>query len=86
VSVRKTSQQILNHWRKWVVFPIVFANTNQGSSFIIYDSFEDDEADDDNRVICFGTRKNIELLAKSHTWFVDGTFKTAPNIFSQVAY
>jgi len=32
----------------------------------------------------FATRKNIELLCGSATWFLDGTFKTAPKIFVQL--
>ncbi len=36
------------------------------------------------RVIVFATRKNIEILCHSTIWFVYGTFKTIPNIFTQI--
>lgn len=51
------------------------------------DSEEEDEGEErppHDRVIVFATRKNIELLCASSVWFLDGTFKTAPNIFVQV--
>ncbi len=36
------------------------------------------------RVIVFAAQKNIEILCHSSIWFVDGTFKTTPNIFAQI--
>ena len=54
------------------------------------DSPEDTDAEDEPtqpvrpRVLVFATRKNIELLCDSSVWFIDGTFKTAPNIFTQI--
>ncbi|KAK3933016.1 FLYWCH-type zinc finger-containing protein 1 [Frankliniella fusca] len=64
----------------------------RGENFVLYDSQtpesdedEDGEEDEgDNRVIVFVTRRNLELLGKSGTWFVDGTFKTSPKIFVHV--
>jgi len=32
----------------------------------------------------FTTRRNVQLLSMSPTWFLDGTFKTAANIFTEV--
>ena len=32
----------------------------------------------------FATRKNIEIFRESSTWFLDGTFKTSPNILAQI--
>jgi len=62
--------------------PDEFRTTDSGDNFVIYDSTDDEDVDE--RVIVFGTRRNINLLAKSHTWFLDGTFKTSPNIFTQI--
>ena len=36
------------------------------------------------RVLVFATRRNIEILCTSTVWFVDGTFKTSPSIFTQI--
>ena len=45
---------------------------------------EDENTEDTPRVIVFATRRNLELLAQSHTWFLDGAFKVSPTIFTQV--
>ena len=37
----------------------------------------------DDRVIVLATRRNIELLYNSPVWFLDGTFKTSPSIFTR---
>ena len=66
--------------------------TTGGEDFIIYDSYEDDDDDDDlddedrrrNRVVVFAPKRNIEILMKCAMWFLDGTFKTAPHIFTQI--
>ena len=35
------------------------------------------------KVLVFSTRQNLEVLAKSGIWFLDGTFKVCPGIFVQ---
>ncbi len=35
-------------------------------------------------MLIFAPQKNIELLCRSSTWFLDGTFKVSPTIFSQL--
>lgn len=37
-----------------------------------------------NRVLVFATRRHIELLCESPIWFLDGTFKVSPTIFTQL--
>lgn len=76
--------------------PDRFKATLLGENFLMFDSGYDAEDEEDSdieedegevdcgRVLVFGTRKNIELLCRSHTWFLDGTFKTSPNIFVQI--
>lgn len=78
--------------------PDQYQRTLQGERFLIWDSGHDDESDEDdyeeeeeqqeqvgaNRVLVFSTRRNLELLCQSSTWFVDGTFKVTPDLFTQV--
>lgn len=62
-----------------------FRNTLAGDQFILYDSFEDEDANStDGRIVIFGTIENLRQLFRSTTWFVDGTFKSAPVIFFQL--
>jgi len=51
----------------------------------MYDSLEVDDGDDDSdRILVFETKRNFQLLHWSFTWFIDGPFKTSPNISAQV--
>lgn len=59
----------------------------------MYDSRDDEDIDDDDegqndedreRLLVFGTRRNIEILMKCSQWFVDGTFKSAAYLFLQL--
>jgi len=45
---------------------------------------ESEHAEAAHRVIVFATRRNIEFLCESPTWFLDGTFSTSPNLFVQI--
>ncbi len=36
------------------------------------------------RVVTFATKKGPEMLGKGKKWYVDGTFKSVPNIFTQI--
>ncbi|KAJ8678241.1 hypothetical protein QAD02_014028 [Eretmocerus hayati] len=65
--------------------PERFQKTTDKEKFLIYDSHEDENSDQRlGRVIVSGTRRNLELLAKSDTWSIDGSFGFAPEIFTQV--
>ena len=62
---------------------------NSGSLFHEELSSEDEaeepeHAEATHRVLVFATRRNIEFLCGSTTWFVDGTFSTSPNLFLQI--
>ncbi|XP_052130580.1 uncharacterized protein LOC127751301 [Frankliniella occidentalis] len=59
-------------------------STLGGVQFVLYDSFKEDDGDENNRVIVFSTRRNIKILFKYIMWFLDGTFETAPHIFTQI--
>lgn len=80
--------------------PARYQKTLLGEQFVLYDSGPPPQACDDDddeeeqeeeedqpvtpRIIVFATRRNIEMLCASSIWFLDGTFKTAPNLFSQL--
>lgn len=77
------------------MLPDQYQRTLQGQRFLMYDSREEYEDEDEElhadeqdeeaaRVLVFATRRNIELLCESSTWFLDGTFKVSPTIFTQV--
>lgn len=52
--------------------PERFRNTLQGEKFLIFDN-----AHENNRVLVFATRRNLEILCRSAKWFLDGTFKVS---------
>ncbi|RWS19111.1 hypothetical protein B4U80_11385, partial [Leptotrombidium deliense] len=56
-----------------------YTKTFKNEEFILHDSGPQDE-----RIILFGTQRNLDLLASSPHWFADGTFKTTPPLFSQI--
>ncbi len=55
-------------------------------SFCIEDpsSKEMPKEEADPKVIVSATQKNIESMCHNSIWFVDGTFRIAPNIFAQI--
>ena len=48
--------------------------------FLIHDS----GADARNRIAVFATEDGLRHLAGSDTWFMDGTFSSAPALFEQI--
>lgn len=60
-----------------------FRCTTNGDDFMQYDSLENASFNLGGRLILFSTKSNLEYLMRSDMWFVDGIFKTAPNIFFQ---
>lgn len=65
--------------------PIQFTQTLNGNAFLLYDSYTEEERDEDlGRILIFATRENLKELFKSSVWFLDGTFKTAPALFFQL--
>lgn len=63
--------------------PEEYKATVSGDKFLLYDSRDHDEIDD-GRVLVFSTKQNLEILSQSQMWFLDGTFKVSPTIFTQV--
>ena len=60
--------QLEGEWRR----------TIDGRDFILAND------DEDNRLIIFDTVHNLRLLYQSNTIYMDGTFKTAPEMFPQM--
>ncbi|KII67194.1 hypothetical protein RF11_11353 [Thelohanellus kitauei] len=62
-----------------LALPIEYTLSHRGEQFLQYDS-----GPDENRMLIFSTNNNLELLRSSDCWYCDGTFKTAPSLFSQL--
>jgi hypothetical protein len=59
--------------------PPEYCITENNEPFLLFDSGENAE-----RILIFGTRRNLAMLALSQHWYADGTFKTVPLIFEQL--
>ena len=66
--------------RHGFVVPVVYSTTTDGRRFLMYDS----GIDDNDRLLIYSTDENLDAMANRTDWFVDGTFKCAPEIFYQV--
>jgi len=64
-----------------IELPLKLKKTINGDEdFLLYDSGKDDS----NRFLIYATRSNIEKLNVIDTWFADGTFFIAPDIYQQI--
>jgi len=54
--------------------PNQYQKTNPDEKFLIYNLLDGDFVNE-GRVVVFTTQKNLELLARSDCWFLEGTFK-----------
>lgn len=59
--------------------PEMYSITKKNENFIIFDS-----GPAKDRILIFGTSKNLEYLSASSDWYADGTFKVTPPLFEQV--
>lgn len=66
--------------RSEIIFPEDYKITLNGQEFLLFDSGYGDE----NRILIFASRRNLQLLARSENWYADGTFKTVPHLFYQI--
>jgi len=64
--------------------PDIYKQTNNGSKFLLFDNYEIN-GPTKNRILTFCTREELELMSESEHWFADGTFKSAPSIFTQIS-
>lgn len=55
--------------------PEKYRKTDSGDNFLLYDSDDDSDYEGQGRILVFSSRRNLELLARSEVWFMDGTFK-----------
>ena len=62
-----------------LIIPEDMKKTLNGVDFLVKDSIVDNK-----RVLMFTTSANINYLAQSSIWIMDGTFKTVPTIFRQL--
>lgn len=61
--------------------PVQYTATRAGDDLLLYDNGPDAG---NQRMLVFATQANIELLAESDHWYMDGTFKTVPHLFAQL--
>ena len=62
-----------------LILPKEYKRTSKGEPFLLYDSGAETQ-----RILIFGTKRNLEMLHNSRVWLADGTFKTAPLLFTQL--
>ena len=62
-----------------LVIPEQLQKLHDGRQFLLYDS-----NNGLNRILIFSTKSNLELMSKSQSWQIDGTFSAAPLLFSQL--
>nr|XP_033788082.1 uncharacterized protein LOC117354520 isoform X1 [Geotrypetes seraphini] len=63
-----------------ILIPDHLKVTMRGEHFLLWDSGESDE----NRIFIFSTQANINILEQNGHWFMDGTFKVAPELIVQM--
>lgn len=62
------------------IIPLSLTKTIDGQSFLLFDSGKED----DDRMLIFGTERNLKYMESCPHWYTDGTFKAAPAIFEQL--
>jgi hypothetical protein len=63
-----------------ILAPLMLTHRNE--DFLLWDSGTEDAS----RIIMFGTRGNLQVLEDNPHWFIDGTFKVAPTLFTQLTF
>jgi hypothetical protein len=58
--------------------PVEFMQTTRGEQFLLHDGGAE------HKFLLFGTRQNLEILAASDHWYMDGTFSVVPPLYSQM--
>lgn len=62
-----------------MIIPDVYKYTLDKEPFLLYDG-----VDEEDRILIFSTKANLEVLKQSKNWFGDGTFKVVPELFFQL--
>lgn len=76
---RKGNQQPLPHTLHDLVLPVEYLVTREGDNFLLHD-----DGVDDQRILIFCTDNNLRCLTQCTDLWMDGTFKSVPNIFCQL--
>ena len=69
------SLEEFNVFGKWKT-----TGTEDQTNFFIFDK----SLEDGNRVLAFATDLGLEALSSAHTWYMDATFKSSPEMFFQL--
>lgn len=64
--------------------PVDYRVTVGDEDFLLYDSHEDETWTENDRLLMYGTEKNLNVLSRSSTWYIDGTFSVVPLLFYQL--
>ncbi|ODM87032.1 hypothetical protein Ocin01_19650 [Orchesella cincta] len=59
--------------------PVKYQLTTKDENFLLFDS-----GPSNDRILIFGTMKNLQHMEHSSEWYADGTFKVAPLLFDQL--
>lgn len=81
--VRKSKSNILPtpSTLRELILPHPYTVTLRNEQFLLFDSGVDDK----ERILLFSTKYNLKLLSETEShWFVDGTFKSTPHLFTQL--
>ena len=62
-----------------LALPDMYKRTSKDEQFLLYNSGQETQ-----RILIFSTHQNLEMLQLSRVWLADGTFKTAPLLFTQL--
>ena len=79
VCAKKCNNPKLPPEREDIVIPKKYKQTARGEDFVLFDS---GMADD--RILMFGTQKNLRVLQNYELWLVHGMFKTSPKLLYQL--
>lgn len=79
IRKRNFNGPVLPTHRRDIVFTEEYMTSCNGELFLQFDS-----GPQDNRMLIFSTKRNLQLLARSEHWYADGTFKTVPLLFYQL--
>ena len=77
-SLKRTIQTSASTLEK-LILPEQYKRTCKDEQFLLYDSGPETQ-----KILIFGTQRNLEMLQLSRVWLADCTFKTAPLLFTQL--
>ncbi|CAF1038870.1 unnamed protein product [Brachionus calyciflorus] len=80
VQSKKVDSGDVAKTREQINIPDCLMNTYSDERFLLDDSGSDDE----ERVLIFETKNNIDLLETNPEWYCDGTFAVSASLFYQV--